>query len=188
MAAIASAPAIAADRPFVTIYLQDCQVTNTDVLFQARLVAAEVYRGIGITLAWRTGTPGHDPPRGETVLLRFETETPKELSLSLDAFGYALPPLKSIHVIYPRVAADMSYRTMVTRLAYVLAHGVGHVLEGFPRHSSEGIMKAHWGIDDYTKMANRRLTFALTDIELIQAHFRGVWEAESTSPAPALFE
>lgn len=188
MAAIAGAEAFAADLPVVTVYLQDCQLTNVDVLFRSKLVAAEVYRGIGIAVAWRIGTPRHDPPRGEIIVLRFDSEAPKELSLPLDAFGYALPAVKSIHVIYPRVAPDMSCRTTVTRLAYVLAHEIGHVLEGFPRHSSEGIMKAHWDIDDYTKMANRRLTFASTDIELIQAHVRGVREWESTRPTPALFE
>lgn len=83
MAAIAGAEAFAADLPVVTVYLQDCQLTNIDVLFRSKLVAAEVYRGIGITVAWRIGTPRRDPPRGEIIVLRFDSEAPKELSLPL---------------------------------------------------------------------------------------------------------
>jgi hypothetical protein len=54
----------------------------------------------------------------------------------------------------------------------VLAHEIGHVLEGVARHSSEGVMKANWSVRDCAELVRQPLPFAPEDVELIQAHFK----------------
>ena len=52
-------------------------------------------------------------------------------------------------------------------LAHVLVHELTHLLEGVPRHSASGIMKAHWDENDYSRMLLAPLPFAAEDIEMI---------------------
>ena len=63
-------------------------------------------------------------------------------------------------------------------LGNVLAHELTHALEGVARHSSEGLMKPAWDVQDYGKMVHGPLPFAAADLELLCAHFQ-----EKTSPA-----
>jgi hypothetical protein len=53
-------------------------------------------------------------------------------------------------------------------LAHVLVHEITHIIQGVPRHSESGIMKARWGMDDYNEMRWRPLRFTPEDIELIR--------------------
>jgi hypothetical protein len=50
---------------------------------------------------------------------------------------------------------------------YVLAHEIGHVLQGQARHSGEGIMKGHWDGGDYDLMGVYKLRFSSEDTTLI---------------------
>jgi hypothetical protein len=52
-------------------------------------------------------------------------------------------------------------------LAHVLVHEVTHILQGVPRHSDIGVMKAYWNIDDYREMAKTPLPFTELDTRLI---------------------
>jgi predicted metalloendopeptidase len=52
-------------------------------------------------------------------------------------------------------------------LGHVIAHEIGHVLEGVARHSTDGLMKPHWTLQDYWRMKNRHLFFAAEDVELM---------------------
>ena len=56
-------------------------------------------------------------------------------------------------------------------LGHVMVHEITHVLEGVARHSSAGVMKAHWDLADYHAMTGRPLPFAAEDIRLVRAHF-----------------
>jgi predicted metalloendopeptidase len=56
-------------------------------------------------------------------------------------------------------------------LGHVIAHEIGHVLEGIARHSPEGLMKAHWGLHDYMRMKKQRLCFSTEDVDLMRRHF-----------------
>jgi hypothetical protein len=50
---------------------------------------------------------------------------------------------------------------------HVLAHELGHVLEGVDRHSKTGVMKARWSKSDFDQMGKGPLEFAPEDVELI---------------------
>ena len=72
---------------------------------------------------------------------------------------------------------EMYVRGLRTRdagkvLGHVLAHEIGHVLEGIARHSESGLMKAHWTPNDYSEMLRSGLGFAEEDRELLRIRLR----------------
>jgi hypothetical protein len=52
------------------------------------------------------------------------------------------------------------------QLAYVMAHEIGHVLQGVSRHSQEGVMKAH---TPNAHALTSKLRFAHEDVSLIHS-------------------
>jgi hypothetical protein len=55
-------------------------------------------------------------------------------------------------------------------LGHVLAHEIGHVLQGTGRHSPSGVMKAHWDEDDYIIMRSKNIEFTREDAVAIASH------------------
>jgi hypothetical protein len=53
-------------------------------------------------------------------------------------------------------------------LGHVLAHEIGHILQGVERHSSTGLMKERWDYRDYVEMQRQPLRFTAEDLLLIQ--------------------
>jgi hypothetical protein len=52
-------------------------------------------------------------------------------------------------------------------LAHVVAHELGHILQGTDWHADTGIMKASWRQSDYEDMQRGPLAFTDEDIRLI---------------------
>jgi hypothetical protein len=69
-----------------------------------------------------------------------------------------------------------------TFLAHVLAHEIGHALQGQNRHSETGIMKAQWTVGDSRAMQDGPPPFTPFDVGLIRA---GMWHS---CPAMAVIE
>jgi hypothetical protein len=61
-------------------------------------------------------------------------------------------------------------------LAHVMAHEIAHVLQGISRHSTSGLMKAHWDKTDMRDLSWKPMPFAEEDIVLI---YLGVKERAS---------
>jgi hypothetical protein len=55
-----------------------------------------------------------------------------------------------------------------TVFGYVLAHEIGHVLQGTARHSDVGVMRARWASSDFVEMGKVLLTFTKEDEEQIR--------------------
>jgi hypothetical protein len=131
--------------------------------FRARNIATQMFAGIGVGIEW------HKESSCPTSAVRvgFSTRTPAELMPG--ALAYALP-YEGTHIVifYDRVqAAVVDPDRATTLMAHVLAHEITHVLEGFSRHSAEGVLKAHWTPADFTQMCWQPLKFADEDIVLI---------------------
>jgi len=99
------------------------------------------------------------------------------------ALGYATPYAKTgtrIHILFDRVHNTAPPQLEGRLLGHVMAHELGHVLEGIDRHSAAGLMKAHWDAHDFGQMSFLPLAFSAFDVDLIQT---GVarW-AESSKP------
>jgi hypothetical protein len=128
----------------------------------AQLLTSEIFARIGVRIDWRSTS--HCP--AEAVQISFQNETdPNQLP---GALAYVLPyEGVHVHVFYDRV------RTLggvgeTSLLGHVLAHEIGHILQGVARHSTSGIMKAEWDQNDRLSMYhNRPLSFTSLDADLI---------------------
>lgn len=67
-----------------------------------------------------------------------------------------------VEIFDDRVEADHHRQrvTFAALLGCMLAHEIGHVLKGSPRHSTYGIRKARWGPRDFHPVECGRLGFA----------------------------
>jgi hypothetical protein len=85
-----------------------------------------------------------------------------------EMLGYALPYEGTrIVVFWERIEATAPNRDAAQLLAHVMAHEIGHVLEGTSRHSASGLMKAHWDKTDVRDLCWKPMPFAEEDIVLI---------------------
>lgn len=160
----------------VTIYASagKAAVPN-EVLWRAKYWASRILESAGVSVQWVKGKPPFDDRRtvcGELLTVTFDPGAPAGFGSQTLAYA-RLDPERSteIHIFYGRVLALQRISRPDVILGYVLAHEIAHALEGVPRHSSEGIMKAKWSPLDYAEMAFGLLLFAPEDKELIRAHF-----------------
>jgi len=131
---------------------------------RARNIATQMFGGIGVAIEWQTV----DYCPAGALRISYSTQTPDNLMPR--ALAYALP-YEGTHIVifYDRVTAAIWPRGVPVLLAHVLAHEVTHVLEGVPRHSAEGVLKARWTSDDYYRMCWKPLKFADEDVALIHS-------------------
>lgn len=54
-------------------------------------------------------------------------------------------------------------------MGHVLAHEIGHVVEGIARHSATGLMRATWSTDDLLQIERQTLSFAPEDRLLMRS-------------------
>jgi hypothetical protein len=135
--------------------------------------ASEMFADIGVSLVWRFGSPSR--PEARSIAIEIVTGPPAKFMPGTLAYAF---PYEGLHI---RVFWDRirGYATPREVLAHVMVHEITHILEGEPRHSAEGIMKAHWTAADVSAMARKPLGFAPEDIKLI---FEGL-DRRETDPA-----
>jgi hypothetical protein len=102
----------------------------------------------------------------DAIQVTISTKTARELHPG--ALAYALPHSGTqIMLFYDRMKQTIESYRFPSLLAHVLAHEITHLLQGFPRHSDSGLMKATWNWQDYYQMDGLSLPFTDEDIELI---------------------
>jgi hypothetical protein len=144
----------------VHVYIGGDDAVPAAVLQSARAQAAWMFAKVGVPVRWHTG----EPPAGVSAIqVRFTTGLPDNVRPL--ALAYAHPfaqGVAGIIVLYDRVRSAAERRPGFEHrlLAHVLAHEIGHILDGTNAHSESGVMKARWTLDDYEKMAKSPLPFA----------------------------
>ncbi len=145
----------------------------------AKAIAAQILASAGVRVDWMTGKnrPGAvavaDPAVAADMLEIMLDEGVTTGESGLDVMGYALPFQSKgvrVHVFMGRIRASYGTYSDVV-LGHVLAHEIGHVLEGVARHSSSGVLKAQFSVQDLRCMAIHPAVFAPEDVSMIQAHF-----------------
>ena len=166
-------------QPVVRVHLENIMAVPPAILARARGVAADLFADIGVRLEWKEGAPRPSTkPKGcktanEVIEVQFDEAAPARFQK--EALGYAVPGKGGIcvHIFYTHVAAAHARDLTPVLLGHVLTHEITHVLQGVARHSSEGLMKAHWSSDDYVQMSTHSLPFADENVQLVRAHFAG---------------
>jgi hypothetical protein len=136
----------------------------------AEQVAASIFAGVGISVTWHRGEPAPGPPGSVVVRVDLSEDTPANCPLDTLALAHPYAGAdKGITVFYKKLR--QMAETVVPEqllLGHVLAHEIGHVLEGSDRHSQEGVMKAHWSYKDLYSMQDAPLRFAPEDADLLR--------------------
>jgi hypothetical protein len=130
-----------------------------------RAAATGIFKRAGIHLDWRTSEKPCLAGGGIVVTVSFATPSEDHRG----ALAYALPYERThIILLYDRILDAVSRPRVPSLMGYVLAHEIGHMLQGVARHSTAGIMKAHWNYLDYADMELGRLEFTVEDTALIR--------------------
>lgn len=147
----------------ITVGIESAQLAPFKTLAKAQEIASRLYASIGIKLKWSNASTA-------AISMCLDQGVPE--SVHPGALGYAAPYGKSgtrIHVIVDRLTKAGSERLQGALLGHVMAHELGHVLEGFSRHAEMGVMKAHWDEAEYDRMLTGTLEFTAEDADWIRA-------------------
>jgi hypothetical protein len=167
----------------VNAQMNNKTLAPTSLIWKSQHVASAIFKKIGIQLTWRWD--GRRPAskmltscRGASTASTLAVEIVPQAPANLSHDALAVATLSadsavSIVVFYDRVVPVLrSHRTYdASILGYVLAHEIVHVLQGIPRHSETGAMRARWTEADYSKMAAGQLAFTAEDVRLIRSYF-----------------
>ncbi len=160
----------------VTVYVQDQQVADPLLLGRAEALATSMFARIGVRLRWKVGGP-RDPNGRQTlpeteIVIRFASKTPGGFHPGAPAYALPYAPQSGVRVtiLWDRVLAPVvgNRDESVAFLGHVLAHEIGHVLQGVVQHSEEGLMKAQWTPQDRMQMRMGPLSFTDYDVQLIR--------------------
>ena len=177
------------EEPEVTVYVEsDGPFPGIVVMAQARKTATAMFAGIGVRLGWAAEGEGGGEAAGIALHLRI-TERP-QAGLADSVVGYAHTQAggtKAVVILWDRLRAHCQDPPglLPVLLAHIMAHEIGHVLEGVARHSSTGVMKARWTWEDYRKMLWHPLPFTDYDAALIRLGRGAGPLARAGSPGPA---
>ena len=140
-----------------------CTTMHHDFVVQrADFIAANMFAEIGVQIDWHSNRSC--PPDAIRIIY---TDCGSR-KFPPDALAYALPyETTHIEVFNDRLRAHPA-RGLPILLAHVLVHEITHVLQGVPRHSLSGIMRARWSTEDYNEMIFRPLRFTAADVDLIR--------------------
>jgi len=127
-----------------------------------KATVASIFRGIGVEVRWEEcaisefeiRVKASAPAVAREDVLATTRLAPREVSVYADRVRALL--VKS-HPAVQNIA-----------FAYVIAHELGHAIQGVARHSDEGIMKPRWNADDFSAMLFHQLRFAEPDAAMIR--------------------
>jgi hypothetical protein len=150
----------------LTVCLETRALVNHFMIERAKLVTVKIFSDAGLRIEWGTRARCANDPRA--IYVEIDTDGPARYEAGVLAYALPYGELGArIHVFYERVTKYHSERTAPLVLGHVMAHEIGHVLEGVVRHSERGLMKAMWTARDYFEMENT-LRFAPEDVTLLQ--------------------
>lgn len=150
------------------------------ILQMGQYTASTILDRINVKLEWSCATS----ETAHNIQIRL-VDLP-DSSSSSDALASARPYAKSgvqIQLFYDRLLPFFGRdRAQSGRLfGHVMAHEIGHVLEGVAVHSQQGIMRAHWTSGDFSQMRRHLLNFGDRDARLIRATLSGPLRAASNA-------
>lgn len=165
----------------VEAYLGHTQNMDNRILYGAKAYAKKLFSQVGVDLQWRTGKRPENACHAVVVSLEDSARSVPENSRAL-AFSYPYAPCgPGVTVLLDRIrefVAPYEARAPII-LGYVMAHELGHVLEGTNRHSDTGLMRANWNANDIWAMTRTILCFAPEDRVLIRRNLANWYKPET---------
>ena len=167
VAILTTAPAFGVGIPGeihpVDISLED-NITPAKRLGATRNLVTTLFGNAGVEIRWLAAPT-------ERALFRVRVVECAPTTASPEAMAATRIDQKSVTVYSDRVQRRLGKAhpaAAKVALAYVIAHELAHAMQGIPRHSESGILKAQWTNDDFTAMLFGRLQFAVHDLVMIR--------------------
>lgn len=166
----------------MAIYIRDSHNLPSIVLSRARFTTTQIFHDIGVSVHW-AGFPNR-APREDCAAVEAQLDSDSHPTFRPGAMGYTWlceNNAAQVHLLTDRILHPaFSSQTLTWEgalLGHVLAHEIGHVLEGVPRHSQEGLTKQNWTAQELLAMAAKTLRFTRLDADLIH---QGIWRRRKT--------
>ena len=157
--------------------IQACVAAEDEVpslpVVRAKKIAGWMFAKAGVSIDWRSGADSvcKQAARPDVVSLRVVTGMSANFHQGSLAFAQ-MSEDSEIVVMFDRIdrcATGIDHASQISYiLANVFAHEITHILQGVPRHSESGVMKAQWSPRDVCEMSQRPLPFTPEDVQLIQ--------------------
>jgi hypothetical protein len=151
-------------------------VEMVQAFHDARGVVNEIYSEIGVRVVWRSTRPASadcaKQPLHMQIVVALQSSAsavPSEAAMAFSNPYSTKGPCVTLLMDRFKPAIKRNPLSTGFLLGHVLAHEMGHVLQGVARHSEAGVMKAYWSLQDTDKMtrSQERLRFTAYDAELI---------------------
>jgi hypothetical protein len=165
----------------VPVYVDNDNIVDRRVLWQAEKIAKEMFRRIGVSIDWRVGKPPrHLPGPHAPIEIQVISGTPKDYHPGALGCSEVSCRASRILVLADRLKTKIPPEWAPAVLAHVLIHEITHVVQRVGRHAETGVMKARWEFADYRRMASRPLEFTQLDVNMIHSRL--------AAPAPSCAE
>lgn len=135
-------------------------------LQMAQRVVDNIYRRIGVDIEWRCAQSSFE----RQIDIRCTKSAVKGRSPTALAFT-APSEGRTVWILVSRLH-QLPAANREPAIGYLMAHEMGHLLQGVARHSVRGIMKASWTAHDCYLMGKETLTFEPEDVDLIHRGLR----------------
>jgi hypothetical protein len=156
--------------------------------------ATGIFAAIQVQLMWVAQRPPAPPRLAPCVCeatmrdLALQIVPHAPANVSNVALAMAMPRANSgvsIVIFYDRVDPLLRGHAREGKvLGYVLAHEITHVLQGIPRHSDIGVMRARWTENDFRQMGIGTLRFTNDDVRMIRRRFLPLAPSAGCSGVP----
>jgi hypothetical protein len=140
-----------------------CMAAPRAELATAQEMAGRMFAGIGVGITWQRDEAACPADAVAVTMLRDAPQSARKDALAeATLFGD-----QRIRVFYNRARARVTAEGVSCLLAHVLAHEITHIAQAIDRHSSVGLMKAHWPPSEIQEMCRWPLAFTAHDVDLI---------------------
>jgi hypothetical protein len=151
----------------LTLVIYDYAHVRTETLAAAENTVSEIFGHANVQLIWRDGfvyaaerygvlNPAPEDPA--TLVVKLQPESQRVLyGVRSVCAGIGFP---SGAIVFVRSFDSRSTISEATRLGYVVAHELGHMLLGPNAHTLAGIMRGTWLAEDWEKAAQGALGFS----------------------------
>jgi hypothetical protein len=174
--------------PAITVLVFNFRQAPAETLVKAEKEAGRILEQVGVPVTWRDCPTGNEPCRkgpGRVFFLAMMAGPVQNKFLDTIS-GYALIPehLAAVYYDYlPRMpGGEGNKNDTAVVLGCVIAHELGHLLLGPRGHSMDGIMQAHWGIEQMQRALMSNLFFLPEEARLMHTDTVAA-EVKNNSPS-----
>jgi hypothetical protein len=174
-----TAPARAEDRldSGITILVYDYAGVQADTLSKAEQETSRIFRHSGVDITWRpcrtagSSSPLECPdPSPMTPALRLVTRFQLVGDrVHAEAMGYSTGDFATVSVEFAERLEESGVAGLPEILGHIVAHEIGHLLLTGGRHSVSGIMRAHWGSNEWRLVREGELNFVPEQSRFLRA-------------------